>query len=395
MRVMVASWGWTTHYLPMVPLAWAFRVAGHEVTVATQPNLVPTVRGSGLPAIPVGHDFATAELEGRFLRRASPPDRPPMEWEELRAYGPRNVGLYVAVAGIMLDDLLAAARAWRPDLIVFEPSCYAAPIVAAVLGIPAVRHTWGVDYTYLGREFEPEALAELVARAGLTEVETLGAVTVDPCPPSLQVPPTQRVPVPVDRMPMRYVPYNNRGVAPAWLAAPSARPRILVIWGVSSALWDPRLDIGGWATRALADLDVEVVLLTAGEIDPDLAALPNVRVARNVALNEVAAGCDLIVSHGGLGTLLTAMVTGVPQLILPQTGDRVLNARRLAATGAGDFAFTSECDEDELRRRAARILAGPVYAASARVLAREADALPAPDRVVRDLAARFAPARTR
>jgi UDP:flavonoid glycosyltransferase YjiC (YdhE family) len=389
MRVMFASWGWTTHYLPMVPLAWAFRSSGHEVLVATQPSLVRTVCGSGLPAVAVGDEFETAALEGRFLRKASPVDRPPMEWEELRRFGPRNCGLYVAVAGLMLDDLLAAAGAWRPDLIVFEPSCYAAPIVGAALGIPAVRHTWGVDYTYLGREFEPEALAPVLDRLGLPEVETLGAVSVDPCPPSLQVAPTPRVTAEVERLPMRYVPYNNRGVQPSWVTRRPDRPRVLVIWGMSSALWDPRLDLGGWATRALAGLDAEVVLLTAGEPDPELAALPNVRAARQVGLNVVAPTCDLVVSHGGLGTLLTAAGCGVPQFILPQVADRVLNARQLAATGAGDFAFATQCDEEELRRRVGAMLADASFGAAASVLRDEMAALDDPARVVCELVARF------
>jgi UDP:flavonoid glycosyltransferase YjiC (YdhE family) len=169
---------------------------------------------------------------------------------------------------------------------------------------------------------------------------------------------------------------------------------VLVTWGGSSARWDPRLDVGTWVARAVAELPVEVVLVTAGGADAELAELaarPNVRVARNVAINLLLPGCDLMVAHGGLGTLLTALTCGVPQLTLPQIADRVLNARQLAATGAGDFAFVSDCDEDGLRGRVTAILDDPAYAAAAARLRQEAAGLDAPPDVVRVLADRYTP----
>lgn len=393
MRALFVSWGWTSHYLPMVPLAWAFRDAGHEVLVATQPGFVPTVTGSGHSAIAVGSDLATEELGGRFLRKASPPDARPMEWEDLRSYGPRNCILFVAIAELMVDDLLATAQAWRPDLIVFEPTSYAAPVVATALGIPAARHVWGVDYTYLGREFEDEALAGLCARLGVTGVEPLGEVTVDPCPPSLQIAPTSRVPQPVVRLPMRHVAYNNRGAMPSRPRGAGDLPRVLVTWGGSSSKWDPRLDIGERVVRALADLPVEIVYATAGKPEPTLTARPNVHVERNVALDLLLPGCDLMVAHGGLGTMLTGVTTGVPQLTLPQIADQVLNARQLAATGAGDFAYAVDLDDEGLRVRVAAMLSDASYATAAGKLRDEAAALAGPAEVADVLAARYGGAR--
>jgi UDP:flavonoid glycosyltransferase YjiC (YdhE family) len=261
--------------------------------------------------------------------------------------------------------------------------------VAAALGIPAVRHVWGVDYTYLGREFEDEALSGLCARLGVAGVEPLGEVTVDPCPPSLQVAPTPRVPQPVVRLPMRYIAYNNRAVLPSVVRAPGERPRVLVTWGGSSSKWDPRLDIGSRVALALADLDVEVVYATAGEPSPRLAGRPTVTVERNVALNLLLPGCDLMVAHGGLGTMLTGVVAGVPQLTLPQIADQVLNARQLTATGAGDFAYAVDLDDDGLRARVATMLADPTYGAAAAKLRDEAAGLDGPAEIVTALAARY------
>ena len=51
MRVLVTSWGWRSHFYPLVPLAWALRSAGHEVLVASQPSMTEDIVGAGLPAV--------------------------------------------------------------------------------------------------------------------------------------------------------------------------------------------------------------------------------------------------------------------------------------------------------------------------------------------------------
>lgn len=388
MRILFTSWSWPAHYLPMVPLATALRARGDEVLVATQPNLVELVAASGLPVVSVGTELADVEaMEGSFLRRASPPDRRPLEWADVRGYGALNCRKWVALAELMIDDLLAVGRAWRPDLIVFEPTTYAGPLAAAVLGVAAVRHTWGIDYTYYQREFEPEAVAPLCERFGLAAVETLGAVTVDPCPPSLQVAPDPNVPVPVRRIPMRHVPYNGAAVQPRWILDPVDRPRVCICWGNSSARWDPRLDLGAWMAGAIAELAVDVVLTSSIPVPEEIASLPNVRVLRQAAVQLLFPRSDVAVTHGGLGTLLSAMTAGIPQLVVPQIADRVLNARQLARTGASDYVFATECDEDGLRSAVDGLLSSVARREAAQRLCAESQALPGPDVVAEQIRA--------
>ena len=71
----------------------------------------------------------------------------------------RTVSVYAGIAEKMAVPLLALMRSWRPDLVVFEESTYAAALVANALGIPAVRHLWGVDILSYVRSFEPAALS--------------------------------------------------------------------------------------------------------------------------------------------------------------------------------------------------------------------------------------------
>ena len=68
---------------------------------------------------------------------------------------------------------------------------------------------------------------------------------------------------------------------------------------------------------------------------PSLGELPdNVHVERFVAQSAVLPLVDLIVHHGGTGTVLSALEVGLPQLLLPQGADQFFNAEILTIAGA-------------------------------------------------------------
>src|SRR5688500_2073889 len=75
MRVLFTTWAWPSHYFPLVPLAWALRSAGHEVLMTSQPDLLPPMRASGLPAVAVGRcvDAAAAHRKARRQATAEAP----------------------------------------------------------------------------------------------------------------------------------------------------------------------------------------------------------------------------------------------------------------------------------------------------------------------------------
>jgi UDP:flavonoid glycosyltransferase YjiC (YdhE family) len=386
MRVIFTSWAWPTHFFPLVPLAGAFRLAGHEVLVATQPGLVPTVLASGLPAIAVGTDTDIADVLAAAARRAAAQPGPPLEWEDLRQYRSRTFRAYVGVAEAMVDGLAGVVSGWGADLIVSEPTTYAGALAGALAGVRVVRHTWGVDFAYLQREFEGEALAGLCGRLGLAGVETLGEVSVDPCPPRLQVPVSERVPAAVRRLPMRYVPFNGLGVVPGWLAGLPRRPRVCVTWGTSTQSWDAAAMRAGDVVRALAGLGAELVVAVSGAGAGLLGELPEgVRVAVDVPLSELLPLCDVLVSQGGLGTVMTGVACGLRQVVVPLLADTVLNARRLAESGAGEFVFAEEIAGGGLRAAVERVLGLGCYGEAAGALRDELLALPGPAEIVTTL----------
>ncbi|WFE40842.1 nucleotide disphospho-sugar-binding domain-containing protein [Micromonospora sp. WMMD998] len=384
MRILMSTWGWRSHFYGLAPLGWALQAAGHEVRVASHPSMAATITAAGLAAVPLGADVDFAEAFAGRIGAVGPLDRaaPPGHVEpEITADG----GV-VRFADALLDDLVDFGRAWRPDLLVWEPFNLAAPVAAAALGVPGVLHLWGPDSSVTLRLDQESVIGPLAARVGLAadDVALNGDLTLDPAPPPLQVPMTR------PGRPVRFVPYNGPAVVPPWLRRPADRPRVCVTAGTMMAgvgLHD-RLDLAR-VLRSVAELDVEVVVVVEPRQQRDLGPLPaNVRLAdAPLALRLVLPTCAALVQQGGAGTTMTALAYGVPQLILPQVTDHHFNGERLTVTGAGACLPSGHARGAAVRDAVADLIGdGPARAAAALMRDRIA-ALPSPADVVPALAA--------
>ncbi|UNO40753.1 nucleotide disphospho-sugar-binding domain-containing protein [Streptomyces sp. MST-110588] len=391
MRVLVTAWAWSSHHLPLVPMLWALRSQGHEVYVASQPALRRAVTDAGAVFVQAGQDVDHAGLRRRYMNglahvdvpEAPPPGASATHWSrEQREKVARVFGVFAARADLMADATLDFARSWRPDLVMYEPTSYAGPLTAAALGVPAVRHIHGVDLTYQARELVPALLAPTARRLGLDGVDILGDATVDPCPPGLQIP------AEVNRLPVRYVPYNGPAVLPDWTRSdggpwartPSGRPRICLTWGATTS------DLGGKesflpprAVAALDGLDAEIVVAVGARDRERFGPVPdNVRVVSGVALHHLLPSCSALIHQGGFGSTLTGLHYGVPQLVLAQLPDQVFAAQRLAAAGAGSVLTRAEFSAEAVRTRVEDLLHAPGHRAAALSLSREMRAQPSP-----------------
>jgi UDP:flavonoid glycosyltransferase YjiC (YdhE family) len=392
MRVMLTSWAWATHYTPMVPLVWALRAAGHDVRVASQPALTDVITSSGATAVPVGPDLDHDEVRQRVMRNlrlTEVPDAPP-PGASMTAWSPdaiarvrRVFGVFVAYAEAMSDDFLEFARAWRPDLILYEPTTYAGPLIAAALGIPAVRHIHGVDVTYQARDVVPELLAPLADRLGVARPDIMGEATIDPCPPSMQIPTGIR-PIPV-----RYVPYNGPAVFPDWLRAAPGRRRICVTWGTSTTrLSGMETFLPPRVIAAAGDMDIEIIMALSAHDAAAIGEVPaSVRVVEALPLHLLLPTCDAVIHQGGNGTLLTSALHGIPQLVLPQLPDQVFNTDRLVETGAAVSLRADQASLEAIRDRLEDILTEPEYQINAGRIRVEMLTMPPPSDVIPELEA--------
>lgn len=89
-------------------------------------------------------------------------------------------------------------------------------------------------------------------------------------------------------------------------------------------------------TRALGEMQVCALLTTGPAIDPgEILAPANVVVRRYVPHDEVMPHADLVVCHGGLGTVHAALAHGIPMVCMPHGRDQGDNAARVVAAGVG------------------------------------------------------------
>jgi UDP:flavonoid glycosyltransferase YjiC (YdhE family) len=87
---------------------------------------------------------------------------------------------------------------------------------------------------------------------------------------------------------------------------------------------------------AVARLPVRVLLTLGGVVPLDAVAAPsNVTVRDFVSHDLVLRHMNLVVTHGGMTTITTAMAAGVPLVCIPQGREQPINAARVEACGVG------------------------------------------------------------
>ncbi|MGB7622293.1 MAG: nucleotide disphospho-sugar-binding domain-containing protein [Terriglobia bacterium] len=132
------------------------------------------------------------------------------------------------------------------------------------------------------------------------------------------------------------------------------------------------------AIAALGDAPVQVVLTTGyQEMPREFGALPsNFRHAAYLPGRAMAERCDLMVHHGGHGSVMTGLAAGTPAVIIPTITERESNARRVMALGAGEIVVPVDgadgekhIDVADFSAKVHRVLAEPSYRRSARRVA--------------------------
>lgn len=371
MRVLFCTTGGLGHLLPLRPLATALRSLGHAVAWVTAPDALPRLEGFGFDLFAAGPSFETS----RRQFRAAHADGSNLAGEQLSAYTfPRLFGAVLAPA--MLDDVEQAVRHWRPDFVVHEPAALAAPLVCLQLGVRNVTHGYGLrpPSQYLEDAmgfFGPHC------RARGMEVPLDGGLYrhfyLDIAPPSLQRPlQTSSESV------LRFNPYRadnaDASVLPADLrealqVSVTRGPRIYVTFGTVFNR-SPALFV---AACAAARLGATVVVTVGADGDPVPFSSLGEHVSAHRFLDQAALlpHCELVVSHGGAGTLLGAAAHGVPQLILPQAADHFRNARALCSVNAGRAVEPQHQTTDEVVAAMAGAVNSEAQLVAAAALARE------------------------
>ncbi|MEU2794585.1 nucleotide disphospho-sugar-binding domain-containing protein [Streptomyces sp. NPDC007100] len=369
MRVLFAGPPFFGLLYPLVPLAQAFRAAGHDVLVATCGRAVGHAASAGLPAVDCAPGIDPDALYAAMEKNRQ--GKPPAPDEKRTA--PKGKG-FSFFSEEMADTMVDTARNWRPDLVVHTPNGVVGQLVAAALGIPSVVHAVGFGHTGRHVAMMNDALADGYARHNLAGPGPVAA-WLDVTPPRMSVTTEPH------RRHLRYVPYNGGGALPHWLFAARKRPRVAVTLGTVRPVVDGLSPVE-WVIDAARETDAEFVLALGGADLSALGPLPeNVRPVEWTPLSALLAASDAAIHHGGAGTTLTALDSGLPQLVLGEGADRPANAAAVRARGCGlvpsDPSALAGTDRPG-RELVRRLLEDEALATAARETAEEMAALPSP-----------------
>jgi UDP:flavonoid glycosyltransferase YjiC (YdhE family) len=197
-----------------------------------------------------------------------------------------------------------------------------------------------------------------VARPADGVSEPPPAMSIEVVPPILREPDALSLSV-------RGVSSHGSALLPLAMSAPAPGKRIVISFGtvLGPAARDAHIAA---LSPVLAASDAEFLLPSTDDADPgDVPA--NVRLLPWAPLIELLRHSDGIIHHGGAGTFMSAVVAGVPQLIVPHAADQYLNARVAERHGFGRHVESIEdvdsaaiahlLTDDGLRAAAARIQA--------------------------------------
>ncbi|MFI7613061.1 activator-dependent family glycosyltransferase [Nonomuraea terrae] len=413
MRVLITCYPVTSHFYVLVPLAWALRTAGHEVVVAARPDIHDDIVKAGLTAVTVGDEMDMTRLVSSLDEL--PDDGTPYgmgyDIAETRPelltldYVKGALGLHCCIIPdylaneAMLTDLVAFAEHWKPDLVIWDFLTFPGPITAKAVGAAHARVLVGVDHAMRmrarfhelraqdpdGPQDDPVAdwLAARGAPFGVDFDEELltGQVTLDPYPPFLSIP------LDLPTVPVRFTSYNGSSTYPDWLLEPPTRKRVCLSLGASSRVAGVHdTDKIQQLLRAMGELDAEVIATLNADQLQGVTVPDNVRVFDFVPLNALLPSCDAIVNHVGYGTMGTALIHGVPQVMAPENlwGESML-ARRIEERGAGICIPPEEVTPESIAGALRRVLEDPSFKTAAEQLQKDQQTVPTPAEAVHEL----------
>jgi UDP:flavonoid glycosyltransferase YjiC (YdhE family) len=351
------------HLHPMLPLAASLVRRGHEVCFVTAKEFMDTVQTAGFPAIAAGPD----------PRQAAP------LWVPVTERG--VYGTWVTRA--KMEDILVLCSRWRPAVLVRDPTDFAGLLAAEAQGLP--QTTLGFSQFYPRRTWQQEVgstLAQLRREFDLPPDPGLGRLHphlyLDTVPPLFQPP---HLDLPAALVSIRPLPPFPADPSPLWSLYGGPPPRPLV-YATLGTFFNKNPRLFNVIAQAVASLPVSL-LCTVGPDQAPEAILrdppPNVCAVSYLSQVALHAHCDVVVSHGGFGTVLGALCAGVPVITVPQGSDHPGNARRAQQLGAGLIVNPGDVTPASMRRAILEVLHDPRYAAAARAFADHVRRLPSPD----------------
>ena len=251
----------------------------------------------------------------------------------------------------LADAVAAVVADRRPDVILVDYLLRAVMVRAEKLGLTTAALVHMASYRTPKPDSDPDALwgwrwqydqiNRLRTEAGLAPLPVtpeISATLAQACRAGRVL---VTLPRELDRWPdpppnVVYVGPINESRFPAPWQPPwppdDARPLIVVSFGTTYMHQEALLER---VLEALARTPSRVLVLTGHDLDPsELPSHPDMRVANYVAHESVFPHAQLVITHGGMGTLLETWRAGIPSICIPLGRDQHDNAHAASALDA-------------------------------------------------------------
>ena len=340
-KYLWACWDGGGNLTPSLGVAGALADRGHDVEFFGRPQMVPRVTAAGL---------AAAELADSFRLI-----------DQFSSHPLATVFGYTCSPAVG-EELVGVVAERQPDVVVIDAMFTAALAVAPRYDRPTavMVHTL-FDRLYDGWQGLTTMQSELRQQAGhdglpgldvlwgqrdLIQVNTLAAFDVPRATDWTNV----RHGAPVLAMESRALPFD--------LPWSVDDPTPIVLVSFSTVAEQKSVDKLQRALDALAPLPVHVVATTGGIVDPaDLRAPDDAFVVEFADHDALLSRAALLVGHGGHGTTMRSLSTGVPMVIIPAVAlDQGPNGTMVGEWGAG-IALLDDPGVEEIRAAAQKVLA--------------------------------------
>ncbi len=361
-----------------------------------------------LSEAPLAGVFEPSDISFRAIRQTGwlwpPPPQPDLS--QLSPQEAVNLRYKRALDTWLSEDLVAEAvealldledEIGAPDAIVSEPFLSAAAIAAELLDVPLIICGWPAQAALDERQLFPvqrdlssdsqRRIQRLCDRYGISGRNFSRGSTPSIVSETLHIcyftPGWYQAELPMILPQTQFVggaPTRPVNAAPAWLTdIPSDAGLGLVTLGT---IFTGDLGFYSWAAQAVARAGlIPVVTLgwnpvSAAQKAELKRALPaGTRLLNWAPYEHVLPRCRIMLHHGGMGTTHSAVIHGLPQIVVPHAADQRIQGRRVAEAKVGLHLTAHDVRQGQLGEGVLALLEAEWVRQNARRLAREMAAL--------------------
>ena len=281
-----------------------------------------------------------------------------------------------AIAGTDLgEDVLAVAGGDDVDVVVVDPNLAGALAAAESLPCPSAVLLHSLYVTFVDEWFGAlwpllgEPINTTRAHFGRGPRDSWASLfddhdlIISPAPATFDVPTSRARPPQLHTF--GFLVPDHTSAATDIEFPTGERPAVLV--GLTTTYHEHAAETLQAIIDGLATLDVRAIVTTSGYLPGGTAKAEHVRIVDYAPHPSLMPEVDVMVCHGGMGSVAAALASGVPLVCIPVSRDQPLNASRAAQLGAA--VVIDDATPAAIAAAVLRVLGDGSYRAAARALA--------------------------